>query len=169
MLYTTLGLNFTMKWWAESLVLMSFIIHGPCLEQTHLLRIIWWYCLWPACPCLSWSTVALSRSIGVELVHWTWICFSTCANLKSFISACSFQTFGIWSQADIHTHASCNAVLLVWSLLRLTPIIGIGAALASSVLPGSLFRQFHYWYIYKLHTHFTHTYYSQTTFLHPCQ
>ena len=26
-------------------------------------------------------------------------------------------------QTDIHTHASCNAVTLVWSLLRLAPII----------------------------------------------
>ena len=26
-------------------------------------------------------------------------------------------------QADIHTHASCNTVPLVWGLLRLAPII----------------------------------------------
>ena len=30
--------------------------------------------------------------------------------------------FGIWPHTDIHTHASSNAVTLVWGSLRLTPI-----------------------------------------------
>ena len=30
--------------------------------------------------------------------------------------------FGIWPQTDIHTHASRNAVTLVWGSLRLAPI-----------------------------------------------
>ena len=30
--------------------------------------------------------------------------------------------FGIWPQTDIHTHASHNAVTLVWSSLTLAPI-----------------------------------------------
>ena len=38
----------------------------------------------------------------------------------------SFKIYGIWlqasKQANIHTHV-CNAVPLVWGLLRLTPII----------------------------------------------
>ena len=31
--------------------------------------------------------------------------------------------FGIWPHTDIHTHASSNAVTLVWGSLRLAPII----------------------------------------------
>ena len=57
----TLGLNFTMKSWAESLALMSvIIIHGPHLKQTQLLCMIWRYRLWAACPCLSYSVVAFT-------------------------------------------------------------------------------------------------------------
>ena len=86
-----LGLNFTMKSWAESSELMSVIIHGPYLKLTQLLCVIWQYRLWAACPCLSWSAVAFNRSIVVELDRgplcqlslnsraWN---FSTCANLK---------------------------------------------------------------------------------------
>ena len=37
--YTHAGLNFTMKSWPESLVLMSVIMHGPYLKWTH-------YCVW---------------------------------------------------------------------------------------------------------------------------
>ena len=62
-----LGLNFAMKPWAESLVLMNVIMLGPYLKRTQLLYVIWWYHLWAACPCLSWSAVAFSRSISVEL------------------------------------------------------------------------------------------------------
>ena len=63
----TLGLNFTMKSWGESLALMRVIMHGPNLKWTQLLWVIWWYHLWAACPCLSWSTVAFSRSISLGL------------------------------------------------------------------------------------------------------
>jgi len=55
----TLGLNFTMKSWDESLVLMSVIMHSTYLKQTQLLCVIWWYHLWAACSCLSWFTVAM--------------------------------------------------------------------------------------------------------------
>ena len=63
----TLGLNFAMKPWAESLALMNVIMFGPYLKRTQLLYVIWWYHLWAACPCLSWSAVAFSKSISVEL------------------------------------------------------------------------------------------------------
>ena len=63
----TLGLNFTMKSWAESLALMSVIMNGHYLKWTQLLCMIWRYRLWAACPCLSWSAVAFSRPIIVEL------------------------------------------------------------------------------------------------------
>ena len=56
----TLGLNFTVNSWAESLVLMSVIMHGSYLKWTQLLCMIWRYRLWAACPCLSWSAIALS-------------------------------------------------------------------------------------------------------------
>ena len=64
---STLGLNFTMESWAEFLGLMSVIMHGPYLKWTQLLCVAWRYRLWAACPCLSWSAVAFSRSIVVEL------------------------------------------------------------------------------------------------------
>ena len=35
---------------------------------------------------------------------------------------CTFKIYGIWPQANRHTHASCNAVPLVWGSLRLAPI-----------------------------------------------
>ena len=63
----TLGLNFTMKSRAESLALMSVIMDGPYLKQTQLLCVTWRYHLWAACTWLSWSAVAFSRSISVEL------------------------------------------------------------------------------------------------------
>ena len=40
----TLRLNFTMKSWAESLALMSVIMHGLHLKWTRLLCVIWHYC-----------------------------------------------------------------------------------------------------------------------------
>ena len=57
----TLGLNFTMKSWAESLTRRSVIMNGPYLKWTQLLCMIWRYRLWAACLCLSWSAVAFSR------------------------------------------------------------------------------------------------------------
>ena len=114
MLYT-LGLNFTMESWAESLALMSVIIHGPYgfhLKQTQLLCVIWQYRLWAVCPCLSWSLVAFSRSISVELVRGL-------ARVKIWnVSICSIQILG-HTYVSRHTHVSCNAVSLVWGLLSL--------------------------------------------------
>ena len=34
----------------------------------------------------------------------------------------AFKIYGIWMQADRHTHTSCNAIPLVWGSLRLAPI-----------------------------------------------
>ena len=120
----TLELNFTMKSWAESLVLMSVIMHGPYLKRTHLLCVIWWYCLWAACPCLSLSTVAM-RALTLVIfapgffhagrLHSS---FSTCAKLK-----CTYLFVNGHTQTCKHTHASCIAVSLVWGSLRLAPII----------------------------------------------
>ena len=45
---------------------VSLYMHGLYLERTQLLCVIWRYHLWAACLCLSWSTVAFSRSIGVK-------------------------------------------------------------------------------------------------------
>ena len=44
-----------------------------------------------------------------------------------FVSVCSIKNFGIYGHTvskQTYTHTSCNAVLLVWGLLRLAPIIG---------------------------------------------
>ena len=100
---------------------MSVIMHGSYLRQTPLLCMIWRYCLWAAWHCLSWSAVAFSRYIGMELleIHRINFRFSTSANLK-----CTYPlNFGIWLHANRHTctHASCNAVPLVWGSLRLAP------------------------------------------------
>ena len=37
------------------------------LPKANSTTVIWPYRLWAACPCLSWSTVTFSRSIGMEL------------------------------------------------------------------------------------------------------
>ena len=47
---------------------------------------------------------------------------STCAKLKCLRFRSLNLIFGIWPQTDIHTHASRNAVTLVWGSLRLAPI-----------------------------------------------
>jgi len=56
-----------LKSWAGSLELMGIIMHGPYLKRNQLLCMIWQYCLWAPCPCLSWSAVTFSRSIVVKL------------------------------------------------------------------------------------------------------
>ena len=79
-------------------------------------------------------SLALSRFIGVELhgeessvaVHRTEH-FSTCANLKVRVPSFPFVQFKFsvygHTQRDKRTHASCNAVTLVWGSLRLAPMI----------------------------------------------
>ena len=83
------------------------------------------YRLPAACPCLSWSAVAMRVLIWVVfavsftptlcsgsspslIAGWVWDCY-----LK-------FRVYGR-KQANIHTHM-CNAVMLVWGSLRLAPI-----------------------------------------------
>ena len=108
--YTQAWTNFTMKSCAESLALMCAIMHGPYLKRTQLLCMIWRYCLWAVCPCLSWSAVAFSISIGVEVdserFHKSFI---TCENLKCTYPFVQFK-FSVYghTQASIHTHAFCN-------------------------------------------------------------
>ena len=108
----TLGLNFT-NCHELNLWRLDVIIYGPYLKRTQLLCVIWRYRLWAACLCLSWSAVVFSRSIGVEFVTGTF------ANLKSSHPFVQFK-FSVYGhkqaskQTYIHTHASCNAVPLVW-------------------------------------------------------
>ena len=54
----TFGLNFILKLWAESLVLMSVDYAWP-LPETNSTTVCNLYCLWVACPCLSLSAVAM--------------------------------------------------------------------------------------------------------------
>ena len=94
--------------WAESLGLMMSLFMALILKRTELLCVIWRHRLWAACPCLSLSAVVFSRSIGVEFVHWTWICFSTCANLNIRSFTFKFLVYGhkqTSKQASRHTHA----------------------------------------------------------------
>ena len=104
------------------------------------------YCLWAACPCLSWSAVAMCalssflglpsrrrcalavalhrRDSGLDPLH-----------ARNYIQSSwniymrLFKIYGIWPQTDKHTHnfRKCshasvgNAVMLVWGSLRLAP------------------------------------------------
>ena len=54
----TLGLNFTLKLGAESLALISVDYARP-LPEVNSTTVRNLYRLGPACPCLSWSTVAM--------------------------------------------------------------------------------------------------------------
>jgi len=118
-----LGLNFTMESCAGSLALMSAIMHGLYLKRTQLLCMVWRYCLWAVCPCLSWSAVAFSRSIGMELgserFHKS-LAFVKIWNVRIHLFNFKFSVYG-HTQASIYTHASCNTVMLVWGLLGLAP------------------------------------------------
>ena len=98
------------------------------------------YCLWGACPCLSWSAVAMRALTWVVFVpgflhamlcsgsspsptqQWAghiawhetiWQIFK-CTHLKFMVYGCK--------QASKHTHTSGNAVPLVWSSFRLALI-----------------------------------------------
>ena len=100
------------------------------------------YCLWVACPCLSWSTVATCALTWVVFIPRTshWCCAlavvlhrrdsglgisharKTTFSIHEILHL--FKIYSIWPQADIHTHTltSANAVTLVWGSLRLAPI-----------------------------------------------
>ena len=57
----------------------------------------------PSVSSLPLSVMVRSRAfIGVELVHQTWICFSTCANLKS-VRSFKISVYG-HKQTYIHTY-----------------------------------------------------------------
>ena len=86
-------------------------MHGPYLKWTELQCLIWRYRLWAACPCLSWSTVAM------------YICkFEMYVYLRICSFNLNFRYMATHKQANWHTHVSCNAVPLVWGSLKLTRI-----------------------------------------------
>ena len=96
----TLGLNFTIKSWAESLAIMSVIITMALTWSEHN------YCEWfdgTICVCEQPALVCHGSQsrfhlCGVTVVHWTWICFSMCANLKPVLFNCtkSLISYRIW-------------------------------------------------------------------------
>ena len=105
--------------------------------SAQLLCVIWRYHLWAACPCLSWFTVAFSRSIIVELDSEWSITSTFTQNVRAlahvqiwnvrapwypFIQF-KFLVYGLTYRTYIHVHAICNAVTLVWGSLRLAPPI----------------------------------------------
>ena len=93
------------------------------------------YCLWAACPCLSWSAVAMRALI-------TWVVFVPQASFTPTLMrqraghiACTkglheifkyaHLKFTVYSRKHTYIHTtSVNAVTLVWGSLRLTPITG---------------------------------------------
>jgi len=89
--YTHAWTNFIMKSWAESQALMSVIMHGSYLKRTQLRHtgVFWWYCLWAACPCLSWSAPTMCALTWVVFAPGFFMptgcalaSFSMCANSK---------------------------------------------------------------------------------------
>ena len=71
----------------------------------------------------SWHACVNLSHLHSRLLHADWLCssFSMCANLK-----CIYLFVQIkfrYMTTHKHTHASCNALPLVWSLLGLAPII----------------------------------------------
>ena len=100
------------------------------------------YCLWAACPCLPWSTVAMCALTWVVFVPWAFFTPTlhsgsspsltrqqtghiACAKLpclhEIFNYIHSFKICSIWPQTYVHT-TSANAVTLVWGSLWLAPI-----------------------------------------------
>ena len=113
------------KSWAESLALMSSHYAWPLPEQTITVCDLTVTSV-SSVPCLSWSAVAFSRSITMELdsegpIVSTSTEFSKCANLKCTYL---FVQLKFWYMAThtYDTHASSNAVALVWGLLSFVPI-----------------------------------------------
>ena len=120
----TLGLNFTMKSWAKSLA--PFIWVSLCMALTWSERN---YCAWfdgtvceqPALVCHG------SQSRFHRRGSWSWF------NEQEFVLArvqiwnpfAQFK-FSVYGHTQTYTHASSNAVMLVWGSLRLAPIIDCG-------------------------------------------
>ena len=93
----TLGLNITMKSWAESLALMNVIMHGPYLKRMQLLCVIWRYRLWAACPCLSRFAVALSSA-------WSWFtAHELVLNIAIWNLFAQFK-FSVYGQTQTYIH-----------------------------------------------------------------
>ena len=58
----TVGLNFTLKFWAESRVLMNVDDAWPFPEaNSSTVRSL--HHSWAACPCLSWSAIAMPHGV----------------------------------------------------------------------------------------------------------
>ena len=120
--------DFTYPWSKFHNEVMSWIagafechyMHGPYMKQTQLLCVIWLYCLWAACPCLSWSAVAMHALTWVVFTpgffHTDGALWQVAGNGvtmslwgHSIFVKCSFKIYSIWSQANKqaskHIHA----------------------------------------------------------------
>ena len=124
----TLGLNFTLKLWAECLALMGVYYAWP-LPEANSTSMLDLYCLWPACPCLSWSVMVHTCHVCVNLslhsgLPSRWCCTLIVAlyrcnsglgmshgtklfSLHEIFKCAHFKFFGTWPQArmyiSIHT------------------------------------------------------------------
>ena len=120
----TLGLNCTMKLWAESLVLMSVGFAQP-LPEVNANSVCDLHRLWTACPCLSWSVVAIRA-----LTSSFWPFFTPMLHSGNSPSLMPQRAGHIaWHETiqghslfkklcHKHTHTSTNPVLLVWASVR---------------------------------------------------
>ena len=98
------------------------------------------YCLWAACPCLSWSTVAMRALTWVVFVprasftltlHFgsspsltqQWAGDIACTKGLHEIFKYTHLKFTVYGRKHTYIHTtSANAVTLVWGSLRLAPI-----------------------------------------------
>ena len=127
----TLGLNFTIKSRAESLALMSVIMHGLTWSERN-------YCAWfdgtvfeqPALVCHgSQLRHGVASSPNLNLFQHVWKFEIWSLNLNFRYMATHKHT------RHTHTHASSNAITLVWGLAQARPNYSTPSNLIRSCQP----------------------------------
>ena len=99
------------------------IMHGPYLKQLTSSNVHTLYCLWAACPCLSWSIVAICALTWVVMIpgsfhanamlwqvalHWLWPEHMMFSLHKIF--KCARLNF-IWPQASKQAKYTCTCAI----------------------------------------------------------
>ena len=92
----TLSLNFTLELWGEFLMLMS-VDYAWTLPEANSTTVRDLYCLWAACPCQSWSTVAM-RALS-------WVVFVPRASLTPTL--CSGSSPSQWLIQELWRRGGC--------------------------------------------------------------
>ena len=87
-------------------------------------------CWWSVCSCRSKQEVRCHTCLNLGCLRYGYRCSTLAVAQHCFARErstfgkylCAFKIYSIWPQTNKHTHASCNAVPLVWGSLRLAPI-----------------------------------------------